>query len=271
MFSGRGFAATKIPNGQQLYGTAGTYSLVVPAYVTALSAALVAGGGGGSSTTGGNGGNLRYKNNIPVTPGETLTIVVGAGGGAAYGSPSSGGVTQIKRGSTVILDTNSVIGSVADGGGNGGLGSYGNPASSPNGNITNGGGGGGAAGYAGNGGNGDDYNPAPAGGGGKGGQTTHSDSFTWDSTSPYYGTSEGWDGTDGGGVGLKGQGASGVSYSQPGSGGLGNSYGGGGAGGFTSAGSTNRDSAGHPGGSGGARLIWGQGRAYPSTLTGDLT
>lgn len=270
MFSSNGIAAGKIPNGQQVYTAPGSYSLVVPAGVTALSAVLVAGGGGGGYDDGGSGGNLRYKNNIPVTPGETLTIIVGAGGaGNNNWNASIGGVSQLKRGATVIFDTNSVIGTVATGGGNGGGG--GGYYDAGNG-CDNGGGGGGAGGYSGNGAPGNSGG-APAGGGGASGCYSTSSYYTWDATSPYAGESEGWNGTDGGGVGLYGQGASGAAWSQAGSTtptAYTKNYGGGGAGGF-SATTAARMYPGAVGGGGGARLIWGAGRSYPSTLTGDLS
>lgn len=38
------------------------------------------GGGGGTYTINGGGGGLGWKNNIPVTPGQSYTVVVGAGG-----------------------------------------------------------------------------------------------------------------------------------------------------------------------------------------------
>jgi hypothetical protein len=60
---------------------------------------------------------------------------------------------------------------------------------------------------------------------------------------------------------LLGEGSSGASSSSdgnPGSGGSGNNYGGGGDGYFAAT------------GPGGVRIIWGAGRAFPSTNTGNL-
>lgn len=119
---------------------------------------------------------------------------------------------------------------VGDGGGNGGNGAGSN------------GGGGGAGGYAGNGGSAN--GGVGAGGGGAAGATRQG----------------------GGGVGLKGQGTSGATAGQGGSGGQdgtstnGGLYGGG-ASGNTSA---------YQGGTGAVRIIWGLGRAFPSTKTGDV-
>lgn len=73
-----------IPNGQIHYTAVGTYEWTCPEGVTKVSLAMM--GAGGSSTHGananasarwvGNGGNLRYKNDIPVVPGQKYTIIV---------------------------------------------------------------------------------------------------------------------------------------------------------------------------------------------------
>ena len=64
------------PTGQQAFTTTGTFSFTVPADVTTVCAVCVGAGATGSSGTGGAGGSLRYINNLPVTPGETLTVFV---------------------------------------------------------------------------------------------------------------------------------------------------------------------------------------------------
>lgn len=64
--------------GQQEYTTTGTYEFIVPQGVTQISAVAISGGGAGG-IGGGAGGNLSY-NTFSVTPGETLTVVVGKGG-----------------------------------------------------------------------------------------------------------------------------------------------------------------------------------------------
>ncbi|QZA70895.1 hypothetical protein AH06_119 [Erwinia phage AH06] len=94
--------------GQQLFTTAGTFSFIVPNGVTLLDTYNQGGGGGGgngnsSTYKGSNGipgrvGAPAYVNDIPVTPGETLTIVVGAGGALV----TAGEATQLLRGSTVL-------------------------------------------------------------------------------------------------------------------------------------------------------------------------
>ena len=87
--------------GQQEYTTPGTYSWTCPQYVTSVCVVCVGGGGSGqyrsnySSTllAGGGGGGLGYKNNIPVIPGQTYTVFVGAGTPSAS-APSGTGTTN---------------------------------------------------------------------------------------------------------------------------------------------------------------------------------
>ena len=106
------------PTGQQAYTTAGTYSFVVPTNVTSICAVTVGGGGsGGDSASGysggaGGAGGLSWKNNIAVTPGETLTVVVGARG--VITSPINGGQSSISRSATQLVYANG-----GNGGGNG--------------------------------------------------------------------------------------------------------------------------------------------------------
>jgi hypothetical protein len=175
---------------------------------------------------------------------------------------------------------------VGDGGGNGGLGR---------------GGGGGAGGYSGNGGNGEtnwDYpsssNDATIGSGGGGGGGTCSAGM--DSSS------NGQAGGGGGGVGLLGQGTNGSKgqsagqiHTQSGGGSVQSWRGGGGGSDGTSAVGTSNtagtksgnagqyggggggwgtgyssDTLGGNGGTGAIRIIWGTGRAFPLTNTGDV-
>jgi hypothetical protein len=80
--------------GQQAYTTPGTYSFVVPAGVSTICAVAIGGGGSGGGGDpsyyggGGAGGGLSYGNDIAVTSGETLAVVVGAGG-ASFSSSAS--------------------------------------------------------------------------------------------------------------------------------------------------------------------------------------
>jgi hypothetical protein len=105
--------------GDQLYTTAGTFSFVVPNGVGSIcTAAVGAGGAGGGSTAsyggvGGAGGALVYGNNIPVTPGETLTVEIGTAGTSSAGSNgTAGGYTEIRRGATVLLRAPGGLGGV---------------------------------------------------------------------------------------------------------------------------------------------------------------
>jgi hypothetical protein len=168
----------------------GTYSFVVPTGVTSISAVAIGAGGGGQdgdaaniARAGGGGGALAWSPSIDVTPGETLTLVVGQ-----RGTPSSiagnGGVTSISRGGTTLL--------LADGGKGGGtVGSLGGSAASSIGQFRFSGGdggtssflpvgnsgGGGTAGYAGNGGGNNNSGNGSGGAGGMGGNATTTDQF----------------------------------------------------------------------------------------------
>lgn len=153
-----GFGAESAPSASVFlpvnYFTAGTYSFVVPAGVTSVSAAAIGGGGGafgggGSAGGGGGGGAFRYVNNISVTPGATITVTVGAAGTSGL-STSNGG--QSSFGSSVVAPgggaaSGSGGGSGATGGtGFGGNGGSGGPAGGSYGSGRSGGGGGGGAG-----------------------------------------------------------------------------------------------------------------------------
>lgn len=122
--------------GDQLYDTPGTYSWTAPEGVSSVCVVCVGGGGAGSrgespsssvqQRIGGGGGGLGWKNNIAVTPGQTYTVVVGAGGNALLGGTviatsntsqqivASGNVTFTLNSPTVIYPFETLrIGSVA--------------------------------------------------------------------------------------------------------------------------------------------------------------
>ncbi|CAB4196082.1 Pectinesterase, catalytic [uncultured Caudovirales phage] len=277
---------------QALFGTNvgfGTFSWVAPknANGTVCAVCVGAGGWGGYQwSSGGNGGGgLGYKNNIPVVTGQTYTVQVGSyGTQQANSSTNPGGTPSFFINTTTVAGYSGGTGgpnSVGSGGANGGgwVGDGGGRGGSGgSGSWT--GGGGGAGGYSGNGGN----NDSGGSGGGGGG------------SSGYYSST--WGTGGGGGVGLNGQGTSGStsgynpwspgytgSGGQGGSGGadgtwgelpwsngtaMGGNYGGGGGG----SGSTTSQNYPHynfqRGGAGGVRLIWGAGRAFPSTSTADI-
>ena len=256
--------------GQATFIETGTHTWICPPGVYQVSAVCVGGGGAGNgdnqSGSGGaaGGGGLGWKNNIPVTPGQSYTLEVGSA--ATGGSGNNGGdsyfinaTTVQGRGGQGSTNTNGQPGGgyVGDGGGYGGAGGAGG--------STYEGGGGGAGGYTGNGGN-----------GGFGNGSTHPSSTPLADRQGQDGSGGGGGGGGygggytGGGVGILGAGTPGLggAYSPPagvpfgsgtaGSGGSGISYGGGGSG------------AGAQGGSGAVRIVWGRGRSYPNTNTGNV-
>lgn len=280
-----------VVNGQQAYTSAGSYTFTVPSGVSSVSVVCVGGGGGscgcaGSSSysgAGGGGGGLAYGT-FTVTAGNTITVFVGPAGSAGTNVNSSanvggtGGESRVTYGGTIMLRAyggsggrwgytgsnagggySIATGVTLSGGGNGGSGGGSN-------SNNGGGGGGGAGGYGGNGGNGGATNSgvggagSGGGGGGGGGQSAG-----------------GTNNNGGGGVGILGAGTNGGGGSTniPGnggsggangvSGGTGGAYGGGGGG---CEDDTNR--GGLKGGVGAVRIIWGSGRAYPSTNTADV-
>ena len=245
--------------GSQSYTTPGTYTWTAPAGVNNVSVVAI---GSGSITSccynsGLGGGGLGFVNSLPVTPGNSYTVVVGAaasasiyrgsdsyfisrstvlggGAGVCYGNFSTS-TQRIGRGGGTWF---------GDGGGNGGNGGFrGFVNLGCCGCGISGGGGGGAGGYSGNGGNGA-HGPCSngssgyagcsgsGGGGGGGGSAVNSLCYV-------YATGGG-----GGGTGLFGQGSNGA----------------GGAGGFPSSGATNKRGFGGGGGSGGGAGTQGQ---YP--------
>jgi len=242
--------------GQQEFTTPGTTSWTAPTGVTSVCVVCVGGGAG-------SGGALAYRNNITVVPGNSYTVVVGAGGvasGAGGSSGTDGGDSSFSDGTNTTIAGGGKGQALAggapsgtyDGGGSGGD----NNAWSTFGGTYNGAG---AGGYSGDGGNalvGGSTSQAGSGGGGSSG--------AW----AYWG---------GGGVGLQGEGTSGASSS-------GNGFGGSGGGDGTGEGIQNANSVtgglygggfssrwnGNQGGGGAVRIIWGDGRAFPSTNTADV-
>ena len=211
-------------------GTSVWEQWVVPSRTTNISVVCVGPGAGG-------GGGLGYRKAIKVTPGETLTISIGVSD------------ARLSRGSTVLCMGESASGETGgfggrladaanDGGGNGGD----RVALTTNGNHVRCGGG--AGGYSGNGGTCSEVTTGTAGAGGGGGS-----GYSNASTTILY---------QGGGTGVLGAGTDGAP-GQAGSGGSGRQYGGGHT--TTDYSSVMSDGA--------VRIIWGPGRAYPSTGTAD--
>ncbi|WP_425284871.1 glycine-rich domain-containing protein [Devosia crocina] len=249
-----------------VWTTPGTYTWTVPEGVTSICAVCVGAGGTGESRAniggspqGGGGGGLAWGNDIPVTPGQVLNIVVGA----AATSGRSG--STILHFDWLIATGGNKGGSFGPappttdgtGGTSGGTKRQGGGSGGTGGHVTSGaGGGGGAGGYSGDGGRGGGFLGDFAqgqGGGGAGGQHTVSNTA---------GQSRG-----GGGVGIYGEGQNGLISGGGGSGGQNSPLAGGGNFGGGS-GSRNNSSVIVPGASGAIRIIWGEGRAFPSTDTG---
>lgn len=196
-----------------LFDTPGTYYWTVPSGIGNIDAVVIAGGGGGAGNAnltggstsgpnstfsggGGAGGGLMWRNSLSASPGDILTVVVGAGGigGTRLNvtSPTAGGDSYIQTsgGTDLVKATGGSPGlynstGVSTGGqsqhttiGFGGGGSGGAGGSASIGNA--GGGGGGAAGYSGNGGDGGQYGStsgdgaAANSGGGGGGSSINS-------------------------------------------------------------------------------------------------
>lgn len=197
--------AAPVPSGtvgqQNLYtstypGDGSSTTFIVPSGVTSISVVCVGSGGGGGyySGRGGGGGGLRYKNNITVTPGQSISC--------RTGNPNvyQDSVLDTSFGTTedfafyAQAGRYGGYGSTSATSGQGGTGSLitGDMGGGDGGSTTNGTGAG-AAGYSGNGGNSGAPGTAGSGGGGGGGYDTGG-----------YGTA------GGGGVGLYGMGASGA-------------------------------------------------------------
>ena len=123
-----------IPPTANRYENSGTSTFVVPPGIFSIDASVTGGGGGGggggygtggeqSGSGGGGGSGYTSTGSISVTPGETLTVVVGAGGLAgashysrsAIGNGGNGGASTLSRGASVLLTA------AAGNGGTGGL------------------------------------------------------------------------------------------------------------------------------------------------------
>ena len=169
------------------YTTPGEHTFTVPAGVTQLYFQAW-GGGGGSHTSGtaqrpGAGGGAYAASHLPVTPGDTYTIIVGAGGSAANpgqnGAPSivifnnttnvlaaggggTPGTSTVGPGGTVANSIGQVryaggnggnVGSSSGGGGGGSAFTNANGSNGATGSGSSGGSGGNGTGQGGNGGN----------------------------------------------------------------------------------------------------------------------
>lgn len=230
--------------GGVFFDVPGVYEWEVPAGVFQVCAACLGGGASGAkwsnrATPSGGGGGLGWGNDIPVTPGQIITVTVGAGGarrsslanGAPGGDSSFGDLIVATGGesSTSADSGGTSYGPYRQGGGDGGR-----AGSSGSGNADTGGGG--AGGWTGNGGT------------GAGGQTTRTDGTGGAG-------SGGAAGQNGGGVSPWGLGETGTYI-----------YGRGGAARAGVAGAGGGYSG--SGGDGFVRVIWGSGRSFPENARG---
>ena len=250
---------------------------MVPSDVTSICILCIGGGAGADAGNSGGGGGLTWINDVPVTPGTQLTVRQGKTGGrnGSGGGDTDGQDSYVKDTSGNIIikaqggkkgqnysggsggdDINNIgaaYQSLTYGGNRGGHGDHHGGGSGGK------GGGGGAGGYSGHGGDGgstcNSGEDGEGGGGGGGGGHCHQD------------------GGQGGGVGIYGEGDSGTggtqgNYAGPGTGGSGGGTGAGTYGQWTEE--TGKFGGGSGAGSGGAgrgavRILWGAGRAFPST------
>lgn len=294
--------------GQQAYTTPGSYSWVVPTGVTKVSVvAIGAGAPKGSNGYAGAGGGLAYGNNISVTPGETITVVVASG--TYSGSYTRAVNSTFNRGGTALVYGESGGWYTGYGSGYGGYGTGGGTAvtASANGggatDVTyySGGGGGAAGGYSG-------VACGTTGQGGRGGNGAQRTCYPGGQGCAYGAAGGGgvvyayappnyfvYGAGGGGGTGIlgylggtrppapsAGQGGQGFSGGSAGAAGstqlvyidcCGNRYYDpqGGAGGTYGGGAGYGGSSGGAGGSGAVRIIWpGCARLFPSTCTGNL-
>jgi hypothetical protein len=276
----RGIVAPTSGYGDRLITKTGSGTFIVPAGVTSLQVVCV-GGGGGANTypggsrvggSGGGGGGLAYINNLTVTPGESISYSVGAGGKGGAGHSSgvandyivlgnaaeNGEDTWFKTTGTVKGNGGGKADTYQGGSGGGRTGYGGNGGSGGSNSDTHSywGAGGGAGGYSGNGGNGGVWQAGSWSGGGSGSGGAAGGGQNWSQKN---------------GVGLYGEGSSGA-VNQAGSGGFtGTKFEGPmqpfGAGASTpGTGQSNN----MKGANGAIRIIWGSSRSFPSTNTGAI-
>jgi hypothetical protein len=114
-----------IGNRKAIFTSNGTYT--VPSGVTQIWVSGCAGGGGGggaaSGITGGNGGSAGQsviRTPFSVSPGDSLSITVGAGGAAGASSSASGTNAGGSGGNSTVVDTTASITLLTLNGGSGG-------------------------------------------------------------------------------------------------------------------------------------------------------
>ncbi len=142
-------------SGTQTYTTPGTYNWTVPNGIYSITVNTVVAGGGGSggggwtncvgsngdAYTGGAGGSggFRTSQTLTVTPGESLTVVVGAGGTAGlyrYTAGGQGGSSSVTAASGSVSATGGFGGQPGPLCGDGSGGGGGSPGGTSGGNWT---------------------------------------------------------------------------------------------------------------------------------------
>jgi hypothetical protein len=127
--STRQFSITVNAPVSESFTSSGTFS--VPAGITSVDVLVVAGGGAGAvdspgASGGGGAGGLIFRPGFPVTPGGTITVTVGNGGGSVN-SPNNGnagqdsvfGTLTAKGGGAGTKGQNTIGGAGGSGGGPG--------------------------------------------------------------------------------------------------------------------------------------------------------
>lgn len=295
------FRKPTLVTGETSYTSYGNHSFLVPEGVYEVHVVAIGGGAGGYdgwANPAGAGAGLAYKNNIPVTPGETITVQVGQGAysyeedsNAPFGAQqrTQGGTSYFKDVSTVAGygGVNAGVGGSAGPNSNGNGGGYVGDGGGAGGNATGHPGGGGAGGYGKRGGNAqenswdglnDDYGGAGGGGyysstygSGAGGGTGLNGAGPINGGQPFYNPFTGYNNNSSYGSGGSGRagGTNGYygenpfsSTAQSSNNILGGYYGGGGGG----PGSSWNSAAGR-GGTGGVRIIWGPNRSFPNNAS----
>ena len=121
--SSRAFSISEAPSGVESFTSSGTFS--VPTGITTVDVLVVAGGAAGGTHHGGGGGagGLIFVPNYSVTPGGTISVTVGCGGGQPnnYPAPDNPGGQQGAAGQ------DSVFGTLTAKGGGGGAAAVANP------------------------------------------------------------------------------------------------------------------------------------------------
>jgi len=149
------------------FTSVGTSNWTVPANVYRVDVLVVGGGGGGGAWVGGGGGGggVVYREGYAVTPGQSISYTVGAGGTGEYNPGSYSGMPRATNGGSSSFGSITALG----GGRGGSWDSY--PATSGasgggNGYSTAGAAGTDGQGFKGGSGRGDSTNGYPTGGGG---------------------------------------------------------------------------------------------------------